>query len=248
MTKLDGDARGGALLSVKQVTGVPIKFIGTGEHLDALEPFHPEGMAGRILGLGDVRALFSEAQKVVDAKEQAELEQKMLAGHITLDDFRSLLEKIAKPGLMQKMMGLMPGMGDLNKMMEGEDTEGGMKRMIGIINSMTPAERRNPKVIEPSRRQRIAHGAGVQTQEVNQLVKQFGVMAPIMQGMAGKSAGGRMQAIRELQQGGLLDPGSRGPRVKKSTGKRLTSQERARMKKQREKELRRMRRETKKGR
>jgi signal recognition particle subunit SRP54 len=248
MTKLDGDARGGALLSVKQVTGVPIKFIGTGEHLDALEPFHPEGMAGRILGLGDVRALFSEAQKVVDAKEQAELEQKMLAGQITLDDFRSLLEKIAKPGLMQKMMGLMPGMGDLNKMMEGEDTEGGMKRMIGIINSMTPAERRNPKVIEPSRRQRIAHGAGVQTQEVNQLVKQFGVMAPIMQGMAGKSAGGRMQAIRELQQGGLLDPGSRGPRVKKSTGKRLTSQERARMKKQREKELRRMRRETKKGR
>ncbi len=118
MTKLDGDARGGAVVSVKQVTGVPIKFIGTGEHLDALEPFRPEGMAGRILGMGDVVALVGEVQKVVDAEEQAALEEKMKSGEFTLDDFKVQLEKMSKPGLMQKMMGLMPGMGEINKLME----------------------------------------------------------------------------------------------------------------------------------
>ena len=242
MTKLDGDARGGALLSVKHVTGVPIKFIGTGEHLDALEPFRAEGMAGRILGMGDIVALVGEAQRVVDAEEQAELERKMREGDFTLDDFRVQLEKFAKPGLMQKMMGLMPGMGDLNKLMENEDTESGIKRMIGVINSMTTGERRNPKTIDPSRRNRIARGAGVQTQEVNQLVKQFEVMSPLMKAMAGKGIGGRMQAIKELQQKGLMNPGHKMPKVKKGTGKRLTPEERAKLKKQREKELRRRRR------
>ncbi|MBM4090029.1 MAG: signal recognition particle protein, partial [Planctomycetes bacterium] len=204
MTKLDGDARGGALLSVKHVTGVPIKFIGTGEHLDALEPFHPDGMAGRILGLGDVRQLFTEARKVVDEKEQQELERKMLEGEFTLDDFRLQLEKMAKPGLMQKMMGYMPGMGEMTKMLEGEDTSGSIRQASGIINSMTPDERRNPRIIDPSRRRRIAEGAGVQTQEVTQLVKQFEMMAPIMQTLAGKGVGGRLRAIRELQQSGAF--------------------------------------------
>jgi signal recognition particle subunit SRP54 len=242
MTKLDGDARGGALLSVKHVTGVPIKFIGTGEHMDALEPFRPEGMVGRILGMGDVVALVGEVQKVVDAEEQAALEEKMRAGEFTLDDFRAQLEKMSKPGLMQKMMGLMPGMGEINKMLEGEDTEGGIKQTVGIINSMTPAERRNPKIIDPSRRKRIADGAGVQGPDVNQLVKQYEMMAPIMQAMAGKGMGDRMKAIRELQSSGMLDPGSRGPKVKKGTGKRLTTKERAKLKKQRERELRRKKR------
>ncbi len=243
MTKLDGDARGGALLSVKHVTGVPVKFIGTGEHLDALEPFHADGMAGRILGLGDMRQLFTEARRVVDEKEQEELERKMLEGDFTLDDFKNQLEKMAKPGLMQKMLGLMPGMGEAKKMLEGEDAEGGIRQASGIINSMTPAERRNPKIIDPSRRRRIAEGAGVQTQEVTQLVKQFDVMAPIMKTIAGKGPGGRMQAIRELQESGLLDPGSKGPRSKKGTGRRLTTKERAKLKKQRDKEIRRRRRE-----
>jgi len=245
MTKLDGDARGGALLSVKKVTGVPIKFIGTGEHLDALEPFRPEGMAGRILGMGDVVALVDEVQKVVDAKEQAALEAKMQSGEFTLDDFRAQLEKMSKPGLMQKMMGLMPGMGELQKMMEQEDTEGGIKQTVGIINSMTPDERRNPKIIDPSRRNRIAAGAGVQTQDVNQLVKQYDMMAPIMKAMAGKGIGERMSALRDLKNSGMLDPGSRGPRVKQGTGKRLTPKQRAKLKKQRERELRRRKRRQK---
>jgi signal recognition particle subunit SRP54 len=242
MTKMDGDARGGALLSVKHVTGVPIKFIGTGEHLDALEPFHPDGMASRILGMGDIRQLFTEARRVVDEKNQQELERKMLEGQLTLDDFRDQLEKMAKPGLMQKMLGLMPGMGEAMKAIENEDTEGGMRRMVGIINSMTREERRNPKIIDPSRRQRIAAGAGVQTQEVNQLVKQFDMMAPLMKNMAGKGMGSRLQAIRELQQSGVLDPGGRMPKIKKGTGKRLTSQERARLKKMRDKDKRRRQR------
>ncbi len=245
MTKLDGDARGGALLSVKKVTGVPIKYIGTGEHLDSLEPFRPEGMAGRILGHGDVVALVDEVQRVQTAEEQAALEAKMRAGEFTLDDFRDQLLKMAKPGLMQKMMGLMPGMGDMQKLLQDEDAEGSMRQTVGIIDSMTPAERRHPKIIDPSRRMRIARGAGVEPQLVNQLIKQYEMMAPLMQSMAGKGMGDRMRAVQELQRSGMLDPGSRGPRVKKSTGKRLTAKERAKMKKQREKELRRKKRSEK---
>lgn len=242
MTKLDGDARGGALLSVKRVTGVPIKFIGTGEHLDALEPFRPEGMASRILGLGDMVALVGEVRKVVDADEQAALEAKMRSGEFTLDDFKVQMEKMSKPGLMQKMIGLMPGMGEIRKLIEQEDTEGGIRQTVGIIDSMTREERRNPKVIDPSRRNRIARGAGVEPQDVNQLVRQYEMLSPLMKAMAGKGIGDRMSAIRELQNSGMLDPGSRGPKLKKGTGKRLTPKERAQLKKQREKELRRKKR------
>jgi signal recognition particle subunit SRP54 len=221
---------------------VPIKFIGTGEHLDALEPFRPEGMAGRILGLGDVLALVGEVRKVVDMEEQAALEAKMRAGEFTLDDFKVQQEKMSKPGLVQKMMGLMPGMGEFRKMIEQEDTEGGIRQTVGIIDSMTPEERRNPKVIDPSRRNRIARGAGVEPQDVNQLVRQYEMVSPLMKAMAGKGIGDRMAAIRDLQSSGLLDPGSRGPKIKKGTGKRLTSKERADLKKRREKELRRKKR------
>ena len=243
MTKLDGDARGGALLSVKHVTGVPIKFIGTGEHLDALEPFRPEGMASRILGMGDVVALVDQVRQVVDEKDQQELEAKIQAGEFTLDDFKNQLQHLSKPGLMQKLMGLMPGMGEISKMMGDADTEGDTKRLIGIINSMTPDERRNPKTIDPSRRQRIALGSGVQASEVNQLVKQYDMMAPIMKSMAGQGMSGRMQAIRELQESGVFDPGGRGgTKLKKGTGKRLTPKERAKQKKLRDRDSRRRRR------
>jgi signal recognition particle subunit SRP54 len=246
MTKLDGDARGGALLSVKHVTGVPIKFIGTGEHLDALEPFRPEGMAGRILGHGDILALIDETQKVIDQQEQAALEEKMLRGEFTLDDFKSQLEKMSKPGLMKKVMGLMPGMGGMMDMMGDADTEGDARRLIGIINSMTPEERRNPKIIEPSRRQRIAAGAGVQAHEVNALVKQYDVIKPLVTGMAGKGMGDRLRMVNELKDSGLLDPSRKMLKQKKGTGKRLTSEERTRIKKQREKELRRKKRDSRK--
>ncbi|MGE3780465.1 MAG: signal recognition particle protein, partial [Pirellulaceae bacterium] len=159
MTKLDGDARGGALLSVKHVTGVPIKFIGTGEQLDALEPFRPEGMASRILGLGDILALVDTARQVVTEEQQRELEDRIRAGEFTLDDLKTQLEAVAKPGLMKKLVGFMPGMGALAGML-GEDADTDVRRLVGIINSMTPAERRNPKLIDPSRRNRIAQGSG----------------------------------------------------------------------------------------
>jgi signal recognition particle subunit SRP54 len=202
-------------------------------------------VAGRILGLGDVLALVQEVKKVVDAKEQAELELKMRAGEFTLDDFKVQLEKMAKPGLMQKMMGLIPGMGDLKQMLEQEDTEGGIRQTVGIINSMTKDERRNPKIIDPSRRLRIANGAGVEPQAVNQLVKQYDMMSPLMKAMATKGFGDRIRAMQELKNAGFLDPGSRGPRIKKGTGKRLSSKEKADLRKRREKELRRKRRKEK---
>ncbi|HJN09641.1 MAG TPA: signal recognition particle protein [Pirellulaceae bacterium] len=245
MTKLDGDARGGALMSVKHVTGVPIKFIGTGEHLDALEPFRPDGMAGRILGMGDILALVDTARQVVDEEQQQALEDKIRAGEFTLDDFKVQLESFSKPGLMKKMMGLMPGMGEMTKMMDGDgmDAEGDARRLIGIINSMTPGERRNPKQIDPARRSRIASGSGVMPQQVNELVKQYNMVAPIMKDMAGQGMAGRMQAIQKLQQSGMMDPGGGAMmRTKKGTGKRLSPKEKAKLKKEKERALRRRRR------
>jgi signal recognition particle subunit SRP54 len=242
MTKLDGDARGGAVLSVKHVTGVPVKFIGTGERLDSLEPFRPEGMAGRILGMGDVVEMVRTAQQEFDQEELAATEERLRRGEFTLEDFRTQLSQLARPGLMQKFLGLMPGMGDLNQMMQQVDAEGDMKRLFGIIDSMTPAERRNPSVIDASRRRRIATGSGVQHHEVNELIKQFDGMASIMKSMAGRGMSDRMRMVRDLQKGGLLDPGGRIARQKKGTGKRLSSQERVRLKKLRERELRRRKR------
>ena len=239
MTKLDGDARGGALLSVKQVTGVPIKFIGTGERFDALEPFRPEGMASRILQMGDIVQAAREAHRIVDEKDREELERKMAAGEMTLDDFKNMLEKIAKPGLMGKMMGLLPGMGAMRDLVESEEASGGIRQTIGAINSMTAQERRNPKIIDAQRRTRIANGAGVQTPVITQLVKQFEIMKPLMQGMAGSGAGERMKMMQQLQSGALMnDLSMRGMKVKKSTGKRLSPDEKAKLRKQREKELR----------
>lgn len=243
MTKLDGDARGGALLSVKQVTGVPIKFIGTGERFDALEPFRPEGMASRILQMGDIVQAAREAHRIVDEKDREELERKMAAGEMTLDDFKNMLEKIAKPGLMGKMMGLLPGMGAMRELVESEEASGGIRQTIGAINSMTAQERRNPKIIDAQRRTRIANGAGVQTPVITQLVKQFEIMKPLMQGMAGSGAGERMKMMQQLQSGALMnDLSMRGMKVKKSTGKRLSPDEKAKLRKQREKELRQARR------
>ncbi len=247
MTKLDGDTRGGALLSVKHVTGVPIKFIGTGEHLDALQPFRPEGMVSRILGMGDMLGLIDEVRKVVDVEQQAELEKKLAAGEFTLDDFKVQMKQILQPGLMQRMLSMLPGMGELTKMMSGTDAEGDARRLVGIIDSMTRHERRHPKTIDPSRRNRIAAGAGVQVQEVNQLLKQYDMMAPIMKSMAGKGIGGRMQAIQDLQKSGLMDPGGKMAKPKGDTGKRLSPKERADLKKKREKELRKKKRLSREG-
>ena len=242
MTKLDGDARGGALLSVKHVTQVPIKFIGTGEHLDALEPFRPEGMASRILQMGDIVAVAREAHRMIDDKERQKLEERMAAGQFTLEDFRGVLEKIAKPGLMQKMMGLMPGMGEFRKMMDGTDTDGEVRRMLGMIDSMTMEERRNPKIIDTQRRNRISKGAGVQPQAISGLIKQFSIMAPMMQMAAGSGTKDRMQLMEQMKQSMMNDPSMGGMKLKKSTGKKLSPKERERLQKEREKKLRQMKR------
>lgn len=173
MTKLDGDARGGALLSVKHVTGVPVKFIGTGEHMDALEHFRPEGMAGRILGQGDILGLFDEAQKLVDEKEQQQLQEALSKGEFSLTDFRNQMQKIAQPGLMQRMMGLLPGVpAEFKELINSAEASTEIRRQMAIIDSMTESERQNPKLIDPSRRQRIATGSGVQPKQVNELIKQ----------------------------------------------------------------------------
>ena len=243
MTKLDGDARGGALLSVKSVTGVPIKFIGTGEHLDSLEPFRPEGMAGRILGLGDILGLVDVARQVVDEKQQAELEEKLQKGQFTLDDFKTQLASMAQPGLVKRMLGMLGGpMAQMNQLLEDDETEGGIRRTVGIIDSMTLEERRDPSVISGSRRNRIAEGAGVQGNEVTQLIKQYEQMKPMMEGMAGKGMKERLKAVRELHDSAMTNPMGGVQKTKKSTGTRLSSKDKRNNRKEREKLLKQARR------
>ena len=243
MTKLDGDTRGGAALSVKAVTGVPLKFMGTGEHLDALEEFHPERMAQRILGMGDVLTLVEQAQQKFDQDEMRRQEERLKQGEFTLDDFRRVMSQTSKLGPLNKIMGLIPGMGQLNKMMGDVDHDKDMRRLGGIIDSMTPEERRNPtKTIDQGRRRRIAEGAGVDPAEVNALVKQFEPMAQMMKSMATMSMRDRLKAVQQIQQQGM-DPSGRGlQRQKVGTGKRLTAEEKKKLKKQREKEERKRRR------
>jgi signal recognition particle subunit SRP54 len=244
MTKLDGDARGGALLSVKAVTDVPIKFLGTGEHLDALEPFRPEGMASRILQMGDILEVAREAHRLVDDKERLELEERMRKGQFGLAEFRDLMEKFRKPGLMQKMIGLMPGMGEISKMMSGGQGEKEMRRVSGIIDSMTPTERKNPKIIDNQRRMRIAAGAGVAAPQVNDLIKQFDMLAPLMQMAAGGNMKDKMAMMQQMQGMMAQNPFNpmMGMKTKQSTGKRLSPKEREKLMKEREKALRKAKR------
>ena len=247
LTKLDGDARGGAVLSVKEVTGVPIKYIGTGEHLDALQEFHPERMAQRILGMGDILTLVEQAQEKLDQDEMAEQEARLRKGEFTLDDFRNMLGQTKKLGPINRIMGMLPGMGGAQKMMDQVDAEGDMTKLGGIVDSMTPAERRNPtKLVDQSRRRRIAAGAGVEPHEVNELVKQFDGMASMMKEMAGLGMRDRMKKVQQLQSA-FSNPNATLQKAKVGTGKRLSPQERAKLRKQREKETRRRKRESRGG-
>ena len=242
MTKLDGDARGGAALSVKDVTGVPIKFIGTGEQIEALEDFHPERLAGRILGMGDVVSLVEEAQRKFDQDEMRRQEERLKAGEFTLDDFKRMLTQTRRLGPLGKVLGMIPGRGGMQEMLGGGDLAQDMNRLFGIIDSMTPDERRNPsRIVDQSRRRRIAAGAGVEPHEVGDLVKQFDGMAAMMKGMAGLGMRERMQQVQRLQSQ-LANPAARLAKPKGDTGKRLTAEERRRLKKQREKDARRRKR------
>ncbi|EAQ77527.1 signal recognition particle protein [Blastopirellula marina] len=232
MTKLDGDARGGALLSVKHVTGVPIKFIGISEHMDGLEPFYADRMAGRILGMGDVLSMVEMAQREFDQDEAMKAQKALEAGSFTLDDFKRQLEQIMRPGLMKKMLGMMPGFGDMANMLQNTDHEKDMRRLRGIIDSMTREERRTPKVITPTRRQRIAAGSGTSPQEVNELLKQFDAMSSMMKGASPS------ELIGKMQRGDLVDPTGKMKKNKVGTGKRLSTKERLAQKKVRDKALR----------
>ena len=201
-------------------------------------------MAGRILGMGDVLTLVEDAQRKFNQEEMKEQEERLRAGEFTLEDFKKMLLQTRRLGPLGKVLGMIPGMGGMKEMLGGNDLEKDMQRLFGVIDSMTPAERRNPaRVIDQSRRRRIATGAGVEPQEVNDLVKQFDGMSAMMKGMAGLNAGDRMKEIQRLQ-GAMANPGNHLARSKGDTGKRLTPDERRKQKKQRDKELRRRNRDS----
>ena len=173
LTKMDGDARGGAALSIKEITGKPIKFIGVGEKLSELEAFHPDRLASSILGMGDVLTLIEKAQDAVDEKKAAELEKKLRKSQFTLEDFRDQMVQIRKMGSLGDIMKMIPGMGKLKQMKNLDVDETEFVRIEAIINSMTPRERRQHTIINGSRRKRIAKGSGTRVQDVNQLLKNY---------------------------------------------------------------------------
>ncbi|MBO4852862.1 MAG: signal recognition particle protein [Schwartzia sp.] len=186
LTKMDGDARGGAALSVKAVTGCPIKYVGMGEKLDALEPFYPDRMASRILGMGDVLSLIEKAQSVYDAEEAKKIEKKLRKNEFTLDDFLDQLQQIRKMGSFGDILGMLPGMGNVKKQLEGVDVDLNGKEILhveAIIRSMTPAERADISIVNGSRRKRIAMGSGTRVQDVNKVLKQFAEMRKMMKKM-----------------------------------------------------------------
>ncbi len=188
LTKLDGDARGGAALSMRNVTGVPIKFAGTGETLDGLEPFHPERMASRIMGMGDVLTLIDRAQKTMDEKEAEKVARKQIRGEFDLEDFRDQLTKLRSMGSLSEMLSMLPLPGKMKKAIPGEIDEKEIVRITAIIDSMTPVERRKPKIIDGSRRKRISAGSGTTVSEVNRLLKRFAETKKMMK-MIGKGKG-----------------------------------------------------------
>ncbi|MFM1838072.1 MAG: signal recognition particle protein, partial [Actinomycetota bacterium] len=184
LSKLDGDARGGAALSVKEVIGKPIAFAATGEKLDAFEQFHPDRMASRILGMGDMLSLIEQAEQVFEKEEAEKAAKKLVDGKFTLDDFLEQLQQLKKMGPLQNVLGMLPGVGAQLKGAEIGDDQ--VKRTEAIIRSMTPAERENPQIINGSRRTRIAKGSGTQVQDVNRLVKQFAEMQKMMKQFGGR--------------------------------------------------------------
>jgi signal recognition particle subunit SRP54 len=183
MTKIDGDARGGAALSVRQVTGVPIKFLGTGEKLADLEPFEPERLAGRILGMGDVLTLIERAQENISEADAMAMERKLTEGNFDFEDFLDQLKQIKKLGPLNDLLKMIPGVNRMAKELDPQLAQDGLKRTEAIINSMTLAERRNPDLLNASRRRRIASGSGTTVQDVNTLVKQFRDMQKLMKQM-----------------------------------------------------------------
>ncbi len=195
LTKIDGDARGGAALSISAVTGLPVKFLGTGEKTDALEIFHPDRLASRILGMGDVLTLIERAQETYDEKQAVKMAEKLRKNSFTLEDMLDQMEQVRKMGPMGQILELIPGMGGMAKQAQESVDRGDLKRVEAIIRSMTPAERRDPNILNAARRRRIAQGSGTRLQDVNQLVKQFGGLQKMMKQMTGGRLGRRMPGL-----------------------------------------------------
>jgi len=200
LTKLDGDARGGAALSVVSVVGVPVAFVGSGERLEDLELFHPDRIVSRMLGMGDVLSLIEKAEQAIDEGEAEELEEKLRKNDFTLDDFRKQLKTIRKMGPLESIIGMIPGLGDLKQAVQNKPDEKQMGRVEAIICSMTPAERSNDRIINGSRRKRIAAGSGTTVEDVNRLLKQFTEMKKVLQ-MIGSGGG-----MPKLPKGARLPP------------------------------------------
>ena len=196
LTKADGDARGGAAISIRSVTGVPIKFLGVGEKTDALEPFYPDRLASRILGMGDVLTLIEKAEEALDQEQALAMGRKLVKGEFDLEDFRRQLREVKKMGPLSQLLDMIPGFSQVSKEMAPEITDQQMKRIEAIINSMTMEERRNPRIINASRKRRIARGSGTTVQEVNQLLAQFRQMQRMMKQMS--SGRGPFAFLRQL--------------------------------------------------
>lgn len=196
LTKMDGDARGGAALSIRHVTGQPLKFIGVGEKPDALEPFHPDRAANRILGMGDVLSLIEKASAEIDQKKAVEMQRKLFENDFSLEDFRDQLRQVRKMGPIDSLLGLMPKVGILKELKDVKVDEKELDRVVAIINSMTPRERQNHMIINGSRRRRIARGSGTSVQDVNQLLKQYTQARKLMKTFSGGFLGKKLGKMK----------------------------------------------------
>jgi signal recognition particle subunit SRP54 len=236
LTKFDSDTRGGALLSAKVITGKPVKFLGVGEKLDRLEEFRPEGMAQRILGMGDIVGLVTEAMTKFDQDEAARLQAKLEKGQFTLEDFMSQMGQIKKLGPMGKVMGMIPGMSELTKqagMGEG-DVELQMARMRAIYDSMNRKERAKPDMLDGPRRRRVARGAGVEVNEVGQFMKQFEMSRDMMRAVGGMGMMGKVKLMKHLMSGNLAGLGMPGgPMIKTKKSGFMDKKDRNKKKKRR---------------
>lgn len=223
LTRMDGDGRGGAALSMRAVTGKPIKFVGLGEKMDALETFEPERIAGRILGMGDIVALVEKAQQTIEAEQAEKMMKRMAKGQFNMNDLKMQLEQMIKMGGMQGMMGMMPGMGKMAKQVEDAGFDDKiLKHQIALIQSMTKTERANPQLLQASRKKRIAKGAGLEVSELNKLMKMHRQMSDMMKKMGKMGKGGMLkQAMKGMMGKGGMDPSQMDPKALEAAAKQM---------------------------
>jgi signal recognition particle subunit SRP54 len=198
LTKMDGDARGGGALSIRAITGQPLKFVGVGEKFDALEPFHPDRVAQRILGMGDMLSLIEKVEQHIDQKQAEEMQRKLIDNEFTLEDYRDQLRQIRKIGSLDSILGMMPQLGPMKQLKDAKVDEDEITRGVAIIDSMTPQERNNHMIINGARRRRIAKGSGTTVQEVNSMLKQYALARKMMKSITGGGFLGKRLAKLKL--------------------------------------------------